>query len=279
MTTIASFATFVKSFKDDKEKLDLTSVTVLSDSQWSWVKKDNVETTQQNIKKVFLTKEIPVIFAYFGDGKAGFNLLAHCSSILAANASARNAETPNSLELIIKTCFNDYINHVPKSDRLDDINIYSVFLHNNKFYHCLFISKKDETDFKIVSLNDIASEKYFSFGSGVEQFKDIRYNNVIKYTNINESAVCFYSFIDFLKSEADKYSSLPCQGAVINVDGNSKPIIIKHEDDFYLSGNVIKDLADYKFEFDFRDEEFEYLHANGQVYGGRKKYHFKDPTK
>jgi len=277
MTTLASFATF--STPLNGKVLKPTSVYVLADSKMSWKNGNVITNAQQNVKKVFFVKKIPALFSYCGDGNAGFKILSTCTSLLESNAAVRNPISLLNLIDSIKSCFDNYMVKMVSIERVDTIRIHCICVFKGSFYHFLLVSNKNETSFSLVMNEEINEKEVFYDGSGNVQFMSILDENKKLYNGVNESAIFFHSFIEFLKRSSDPFSSLPAQAIVMGIDGKIKPVFIRHNDKFYLFGNEQNEVANYKFEFDFRDEEFEFLHSSGKIKGGTKKYNFKEFAK
>jgi hypothetical protein len=173
----------------------------------------------------------------------------------------------------INTLLDDLLIQFPQQERNFDTELFGVFNCSNELCAYSFTAKVKESKFQ--RMEHVISDQthIYTSGSGSSLFIN-QYNNAkANKAGVSEAAIYFNSFITFLKSGVDNLSSLPPQAVVISRTGDVKPVSIKVNDQFYKLGSTDDERANYKKEIDYRDEEFEFLHANGKIKGrDRKKY-------
>lgn len=269
MTTIASFATFTRNKPEDKGLLN--SVYILSDSKWSWA-----NYSQPNMQKIFYSREASFVITYIGDARAGFQISSMITDHAATDPLFRRPRTMVTKIQRVHDLLDQFLNDIPAQERKLHLELFGVFSDGEELKAYSFCADKEVITFDKKERSIYEQTNIYAAGSGGKSFLESYYLAQEQYKNIPESAIYFNSFIRFLNSERDDQSSPPPQAVVISKSGVVKPVSIKIGEDFYKLGVRDDIRANYKKEIDYRDEQFEFLHADGRIKGGnRKKYHIK----
>jgi hypothetical protein len=267
MTTIASFATLTRETPESKRLL--SSVYILSDSKWTWP-----DYSQPNMQKIFYSREASLVMTYTGDARLGFQISSMVTNQASTDPSIRR---PSSMKVKIdriNALLNQLLQNIPSQERKMDSELFGVFSDGHELKAYSFFAKKNQTAFDRSERAISDQTNIYTSGSGGEYFLKTYNSYLVRNKDIPEAAIYFHSFIQFLNSEVDALSSIPPQAVVINQHGIVKPVSIKIGDEFYKLGNKDDERANYKQEIDYRDTEFEFLHADGTIKGqNRKKYH------
>lgn len=276
MTTIASFATIQTTDNPDVER-KITAMYLLADSQISKISNGVISIVRQNAQKVFFNKECKLILGYYGDTIAGDKILNIALNSINANASIQLASSPMLKKSAIKNHFDTTLNNIGINIITSQLTLLCITIYAGSFFVFTLTVNPTNNSFTINDQPFFTQTKIFVGGSGMQGFEHFLEIYKDRYPDENESAVFFRSFCEYLSTNQDPYSSLPCQGIVLNLQGEIKLLSIKHPDEFYLLGNqhLANIRANLNSQVDYRDFHFEFLHSNGRIRGGNRKKYFR----